>query len=105
MIDEIHSGVGVVAESDFLVHKDFGGEGAQDFCLLVLRRVGLGGIRGTAERVVFRRAPAARLEGCGESGDGEGEDGEEGCEIHFEWIAGGDRIGVGVRSLLKMGVR
>lgn len=49
MVDEIHSGIGVVAESDFLVHEDFVGEGAQDFGLLVLRRVGLGGVCGAAE--------------------------------------------------------
>lgn len=38
--------------------------------------------------------PAARLEGCGEGVDGEGEDGEEDCEMHFEWFDCGDGIGV-----------
>ena len=84
VIDEIHSGIGGVAESDVLVHEDLGGEGAQDLGLLGLRRVGLRGICGTAEGVVFRWVPATRVEGCGEGVDGEGEDGEEDCEMHLE---------------------
>ena len=83
MVDETHGGVGVVAEGDLLLHEDFVGEGVQDFGLLVLRRVGPGGVCGAAERVVFLGAPMARLEGCAEGGDGEGEDGQDGCEMHF----------------------
>ena len=49
----------------------------------MLRRVGPGGVCGAAERVVFLGAPMARLEGCAEGGDGEGEDGQDGCEMHF----------------------
>ncbi len=49
MIDKVHSGIGIVAESYFLMHKDFVGKGIKDFGLLVLRRVGLGGVCGAAE--------------------------------------------------------
>ena len=85
MIDKIDSGVGVVAKSYFLMHKDIVGKGVEDFGLLVLRRVGLGGICGAAEGVVFLWAPMARLEGCGEGGDGESEKGED-CGMHFGWV-------------------
>ena len=91
MIDKVHSGIGVVAESYLLVHEYFIGKCAEDFSLLVLGSVRLGGVCGTAEGVVFGWAPAARLEGvlegCGEGGEGEGEDGEKGCELHF-WLNG-----------------
>lgn len=89
VVDEIHSGVGVVAEGNLLLHEDFVGEGVQDFGLLVLRRVGLGGVCGAAERVVFLGALMARLEGSAEGGDGKGEDGEESCEMHFGRFGGG----------------
>ena len=90
MIDKVHGGIGVVAESYFLVHEYFVGEGVEDFGLLVLRCVRLGGIAGAAERVVFSWGPA-HLEGCSKGGDGEGKNGEENCWMHF-W----NRIGVGV---------
>ena len=90
MVDEVHGGVGVVAESYFLVHEYLIGEGVEDLCLLVLVRVGLGGVLGAAEGVVLFQAPMARLEGRGEGCDGEGEEGEEGCEMHGGWIGGGD---------------
>lgn len=89
MIDKIHGGISVVAKSYFLVHEYLVGEGVEDFGLLVLRRVGLGGVCGTAEGIVLLWTPAARLEGCGEGGDGEGEEGKEGCGIHLGWWVSG----------------
>ncbi len=86
MIDKVHSSIGIVAESYFLMHKDFVGKGVEDFGLLVLRRVGFGGVCGAAEGVVFLWAPMTRLEGCGEGGDGESEKGEESCGMHFGWV-------------------
>lgn len=53
MVDKVHGGIGVVAESYLLVHENFVGEGVEDFGLLVLGRVGLGGVCGAAEGVVF----------------------------------------------------
>ena len=53
MIDEVHGGIGVIAESYLLVHEDFVGECVEDLGLLVLGGVGFGGVRGTAEGVVF----------------------------------------------------
>lgn len=89
MIDKVHSGIGVVAKRDFLVHEDFIGEGGEDFGLLVVRRVGPGGVCGAAEGVVFLWAPAARLKGCGDGVDGQGEEGEEGCGMHFGLVGAG----------------
>lgn len=77
VVDKVDGGIGVIAQSDLLVHKDFVGEGVEDFGLLVLGGVGLGGVCGTAEGVVFVWAPFAFLEGCGEGGGGEGEEGEK----------------------------
>lgn len=75
MIDEFHSGIGVIAESNLLVHEYLVGEGIEGFGLLVLRRIGFGGVRGAAKGVVFRWAPEARLKWCRKGGDGESEDG------------------------------
>lgn len=86
MVDEVHSGIGVVAESDFLIHKYFVGEGVQDFGLLVLRRIGFGGVFRTAEGIVVCWTPVARLERCRESGNGEGEKGKEDCELHCRYL-------------------
>ena len=86
VIDKVHSGIGVVTEGNFLVHKHLVGEGIEDFGLLVLRRVGFGGVCGAAEGVVFFGTPVTRLDGGCECGDGEGEEREEGCEIHFKWM-------------------
>lgn len=89
MIDKVHSGIGVIAKSYFLVHEHFIGEGVEDLGLLVLRRIGLGGVCGTAEGVVFAWAPVARLVGYGEGGDGECDEREEDCGMHFRWRVGG----------------
>lgn len=86
MVDKVHGGIGVVTESNFLVHENLVGEGVEDFGLLVLRRVGFGGICGAAEGVVFFGAIVTRLDcGC-EGGDGEREEREEVREIHFAWM-------------------
>ena len=77
VVDEVHSGIGVVAESDFLVHKHFVGEGVEHFSLLVLRRVGFGGISGAAKGVVFRWAIMTSLQRHGKGIQSEAEDGEE----------------------------
>ena len=61
MIDKVDSGVGVVAESYLLVHKHLVGEGSENFGLLVLRRVGIGGVGGAAKGVVFFGAPTTCL--------------------------------------------
>lgn len=53
MIDKVHRGVGIVAESYLLVHEHLIGKGIEDLGLLVLRRIGLGGVGGAAEGVVF----------------------------------------------------
>ena len=82
MVDEVHSGIGVVAESDFLVHEYFVGEGVEHLGLLVLRRVRFGGIPGAAEGVVFLWAQMTCFQRCGKGVYGEAEDGEEGCEMH-----------------------
>lgn len=76
MVDEILGGIGVVAEGYLLVHEDCVGEGVEDFGLVVLGRVGFGGF-GATEAVVFVGAPAALLDGCRQSGDGESKDGDE----------------------------
>ena len=86
MVYKVHRRISVVAESHFLMHKNLVGEGVEHFGLLVLRRVGLGGVCGAAEGVVFVRAPFARLEWCGEGGDGEGEEGKDECEMHCGWV-------------------
>ena len=80
MIDKVDGGIGVIAEGYLLVHEDFVGECVKDLGLLMLGGVGFGGVCGTAEGVVFCWAPvvSARLEGCGEGGDGEGEERENG---------------------------
>ena len=70
------------------MHEYFVGKGIEDLGLLMLRRIGLGGVCGTSEGVVFFWAPVARLEGCGEGVGGEGEDGEEDCEMHHGWTVG-----------------
>ena len=98
MVDKVHGGIGVVAESYFLVHEYFVSEGVEDFRLLVLRRVGLGGVPGAAQSVVFAWAPEARLQGCSKGGDGEGKDGEENGWMHF-W----NRIGVGAIASMQAG--
>ena len=82
MIDEVHGSIGVVAKGNFLVHKYFVGEGVEDFGLLILRRVGFGGVRGAAEGMVFCWAPIARLERCRKGGDGKSEKGKEGYRMH-----------------------
>lgn len=102
MIDEVHGSVGVVSQSNFLVHEYFVGEGVEDFGLLVLRRVGLGGVCGAAEGVVLCWAPVARLERCSEGGDGEGEKGEEDCGIHSRYVCGWDGIVLDARSNVGM---
>lgn len=89
MIDKVHSSIGVVAESNFLVHKYFVGEGVEDFGLLVLRRVGFCGVFGAAEGMVFCWAPVARLERCCEGGNGEGEKGKEVCRMHCRYVGMG----------------
>ena len=85
MVDKVDGDIGVIAESYLLVHEDFVGECVEDLGLLVLGGVGLGGVCGTAEGVVFCWAPvvSARLESCCEGVDGEGEKGENGRELHF----------------------
>ena len=65
MVDEVHSGIRVVAESDFLVHKHFVGKGVEHFGLLVLRRIGFGGVSGAAEGVVFLWAEMTCLQRSG----------------------------------------
>lgn len=87
MVDEVHRGIGVVAESNFLVHEYFVGEGAEDFGLLVLRCVGFGGVCGAAEGIVFCWAPVARLERCRKGVDGESEKGKEDFRMHC-WYLG-----------------
>ena len=82
MVDKVHSGIGVVTESNFLVHKHLVGEGIEDFGLLVLRRVGFGGVCGAAEGVVFLGTIVTCLDCACEGGGGEIEEREEGCEIH-----------------------
>ena len=86
MVDKVHSGIGVVPESNLLVHKHLVGEGIQDFGLFVLRRVRFGGVCGAAKGVVFLGTIATRLDGGREGGGGESEEREEGCEIHFVWM-------------------
>ena len=85
MIDKVHGCIGVITEGYLLFDEHFVGEGIEDFGLLVLRRIRFGGVCGTAKGVVFFRAPVARLDGCGEGGGCEGEEGngEKGCEMHF----------------------
>ena len=85
MVDKVDGGIGGIAESYLLVHEDFVEECVEDLGLLVLGGIGFGGVCGTAEGVVFCWAPVglARVEGCGEGGDGEGEEGENGRELHF----------------------
>ena len=85
MIDKVDGGIGVIAESYLLLHEDFVGERVEDLGLLVLGGIGFGGVCGTAEGVVFCWAPMvfARLEGCGEGGDGQGEEGDDGRKMHL----------------------
>ena len=73
------------------MHKYFVGEGVEDFGLLVLRRVGFGGVRGAAEGMVFCRAPVARLERCPLGVDGESEKGKEVYRMHYRYV--GWRLG------------
>ena len=83
MVDEVHRGIGIVAESDFLVHEHFVGEGVEHFGLLVLRRVGFGGISGAAKGVVLRWAQMTCLQRPGKCIHGEAKDREENCEMHY----------------------
>ena len=86
MVDKVDGGIGVIAESYLLLHEDFVGECIENLGLLVLGGEGFGGVCGTAEGVVFCWAPVvvfARLEGCSEGGDGQGENGKNGRELHF----------------------
>lgn len=91
MVDKVHGSISVVAESNFLVHKYFVGEGVEDFGLLVLRRVGFGGVRGAAQGMVFCWAPCACLERCCKGGKGESKKGKEGCRMHCRYV--GWRLG------------
>ena len=85
MIDKVDGGIGVIAKSYLLVHENLVGVCVEDLGLLVLGGIGFGGVCGTAEGVVFCWAPLvfARIEGCSEGGNGEGEEGENGRELHF----------------------
>ena len=94
MIDKVDGGIGVVAEGDFLVHENFVRKGVEHFGLFVLGRVGRGGVFGAAEGVVFLWTPVAGVQGCGEGGDSEGEERQEGYERHVEWeVAADDDVG------------
>ena len=88
MVDKVHGCIGVVTERDFLVHKHFVGEGIEDFGLLVLRGVRVSGVCGATKGVIFLGTIATGLDGGCEGGDGESEEREEGCEIHFAWMSG-----------------